>query len=455
MKICIFGKYPPIEGGVSTRTYCVAHGLAQLGHSVHVITNAKEVALPYRMFMRDEDWARCEGQYGAGSVRVHWTQSYGQRQWHIPISTPFITKLASLGLELVHNHVIDVIYSHYVEPYCIAGHIVAQAAGLPHVVRTAGTDAGRLWGLPQFGALYSHIFTSAGAVICGSTTARKMVEAGVEPTRIALKPEKYMNLVELFNPHGPALEVSALRDQILSGGNGEFQSSLFGEFDPSLTYFGVYGKLGKVKGTHLLLAALERMRNRGLRVGLLAMAHGQPAPWDAFREHVRTSSLEKHVCQLPFLPHWRVPEFIRRCVAVCCLEQEFPIKFHDPIIAREVLTCGGCLVGSTEIIQKLPDAHKLIDNYNCIVVSDVNPIDDLEQRLSSILQNPERVQQIRGRARQYGLEIEGDSTRWLESVLCKTAKGGRTRSALHYSAQAASIQQTSHNQRPYELVGGN
>jgi len=453
MNICIFGKYPPIEGGVSTRTYSAAHGLAQLGHSVHVITNAKEVALPYRMFMRNEDWVRCEGQYGAGSVRVYWTHSYGHRQWHIPNGTPFITKLASLGLELVQNHAIDLIYSHYVEPYCIAGHLVAQAAGLPHVVRTAGTDAGRLWNLPQFGALYSHIFTSADAIICGPTTARKMVEAGVEPTRIALKPEKYINLVELFNPHGPALDVAALRDQILNGETDEFQSSLFGDFDSSLTYFGVYGKLGKVKGTHLLLAALERMQNRGLRVGLLAMAHGQPAPCDAFREHVRTAGLEMRVCQLPFLPHWRVPEFIRRCVAVCCLEQEFPIKFHDPIIAREVLTCGGCLVGSTEIIQKLPDAYKLIDSHNCIMVNDVNAIDDLEQRLISILQNPGRVQQIRDRARQYGLEIEGDNTRWLESVLCEIAKGGQ-RSALHHSQRAAQSGKHRTTSDLAELVGG-
>ena len=41
--------------------------------------------------------------------------------------------------------------------------------------------------------------------------------------------------------------------------------------------------------------------------------------------------------QLPFLPHWRVPEFLRGCLAVCCLEQGFQITFHTPIIPREVL----------------------------------------------------------------------------------------------------------------------
>ena len=423
MKICIFGKYPPIQGGVSMRTYWAAHGLAKLGHTVHVITNAKEAALPYRMFMRGEDWARCDAQYGAGSVQVHWTESYGQREWHIPSGTTFVTKLASIGLDIMTKEPIDLVYAHYAEPYCVASHIVAQATGLPHVVRTAGSDAGRLWQLPQFGTLYNHIFTSADAVICGPTVSRKMIDLGVEPGRIALKPAKDVSLVDLFTPDGPVLDVATLRDQILSGGNDGFRNALFGEFDPALPYFGVYGKLGKKKGTQSLLAAFKRLRDRGLRVGLLVMAHERPAALDSFRDCVKAAGLENFVCQLPFLPHWRVPEFIRRCVAVCCLEQDFPIKSHDPIVAREVLTCGGCLVGSTEVIRKLPDAHKVIDDFNCVAINDVERVEDLERRLASILEDPDRVEQLRRRARQYGIEIETEdsSPRWLESILSAVA----------------------------------
>jgi glycosyltransferase involved in cell wall biosynthesis len=424
MKICIFGKYPPIQGGVSMRTYWAAHGLAKLGHTVHVVTNAKEVNSPYRMFMRQEDWARCDGQYGAGSVKVHWTESYGRREWHIPSGMPYTTKLASLGLELADSQAIDIIYSHYVEPYCVAAHIVAQATGLPHVVRTAGSDAGRLWSLSQFAALYDHIFKSADAVVCSPTVTRKMLEIGVAPARIANNPEKHVNLLELFTPEGPALNVSLLRDQVLSEDDDEFRSLLFGGFDPSLSYFGIYGKLGKAKGTPSLLAAFKRVKDRGLRAGLLVMAHERPAADDAFREYLKTNGLEERVCQLPFLPHWRVPEFIRRCVAICCLEQDFPITFHDPVIAREVLTCGGCLVGSTEIIQKLPHAHKLINGYNCIAVNDVKKIEDLERELISVLEDPDRVEQIRRRAREYGVEIEARNTfpRRLESILSDIAE---------------------------------
>ena len=63
MRICIVGKYPPIQGGVSMRTYWTAYCLAERGHEVHVVTNAKEASPPFRMHMRPEDWGRCEAQF--------------------------------------------------------------------------------------------------------------------------------------------------------------------------------------------------------------------------------------------------------------------------------------------------------------------------------------------------------------------------------------------------------
>ena len=134
MKICIIGKYPPIQGGVSTRTYRYAHGLARRGHQVHVVTNADEVGPPFRVHMRDEDWARCEGDYGEGSVTVHWTNPADRQQFHIPMGTPFVSKLSSLAATVATDVAADVIFSYYVEPYAVAGHLAAEMCGLPHIV---------------------------------------------------------------------------------------------------------------------------------------------------------------------------------------------------------------------------------------------------------------------------------------------------------------------------------
>jgi glycosyltransferase involved in cell wall biosynthesis len=426
MRICIVGKYPPIEGGVSMRTFWAAHGLAKLGHSVHVVTNAKEVGAPYRMFMRQEDWAFCNARYATGSVTVHWTHPYPRRQWHIPAGMPYITKLASLGLELADDGAIDIVHSYYAEPYCIAGHLIAQAKELPHVVRTAGTDVGRLWSLPQFVALYNHVFRSAAAVICGPIAAQKMIEAGVEPSRLALDPE-LVPLHDLFMPEGDELDVALLRQQASTSTNPHFRDSSFGEFDPSLSYFGLYGKLLKEKGAYALLEAFKTLLSTGVRAGLLVMAHEPLAERNAFAAYLKANALEPYVCQLPYLPHWRVPEFIRRCAAVCCLEQNFPIKFHTPVIAREVITCGGCLIASIELMQKLPGGAELIDRGGCIAVSDVSRADDLAAKLAWVLNHPADVSRLRHEARRHGVAIDAGNAfpRRLESILAEISTAGK------------------------------
>ena len=48
MKICMISKYPPIEGGVSSKTYWTAKALGERGHEVHIVTNALEVEEEYR-----------------------------------------------------------------------------------------------------------------------------------------------------------------------------------------------------------------------------------------------------------------------------------------------------------------------------------------------------------------------------------------------------------------------
>ena len=165
MRICVIGKFPPIQGGVSMRTYWSAHGLAARGHEVHVFTNAKEVRAPYRMHMCAEDWKRCEATYGAGSVVLHWTDPVDRSQTHIPMASPFVTKLAATAARAHRERPFDVVYSHYLEPYGVAGHLVAEMTGLPHVARMAGSDAGRLWRHPQFEELYDHVLRSAELVV--------------------------------------------------------------------------------------------------------------------------------------------------------------------------------------------------------------------------------------------------------------------------------------------------
>src|SRR5258708_4540838 len=160
------------------RTYWTAHGLARRGHDVHVVTNAKEAVAPYRMYMRPQDWDRCGAAYGAGSVTVHWTDPVDRSQSHIPMASPFVTKLAATAARAHAERPFDVIYSHYMEPYGVAGYLAAQMTGVPHVVRMAGSDAARLSHHPQFELLYDHVLRSAEVVVATGAVAERAIQRG-------------------------------------------------------------------------------------------------------------------------------------------------------------------------------------------------------------------------------------------------------------------------------------
>ena len=405
MRICIIGKFPPIQGGVSMRTYRTAHALAARGHDVHVVTNAKEASPPFRMHMRAEDWVRCETHSELGSVHVHWTDPVDRSQFYIPMASPFVSKLAGIAARLHAARPFDVILSFYMEPYAVAGHLAAEIAGVPHVVRLAGSDAGRLWRHPQFELLYDHVLRSAAFVVAAGVVAERSRARGVDPARIAFGggfalPEN------LFTPAGPALDLSALRSEVEA--DALMRDQLWGEFRADRPYFGVCGKLGESKGSFALLPAMRQLKAAGLDVGLVLLAHGRPEIEQRFRRCVGELGLADHVLQIPFLPHWRVPEFLRGCLAVCCLEQDFPIPFHTPIIPLEVLLCGKCLVGSTEIIRKLPDHERLPNGYGCVAVADVNDIAALSARLAAIVQDPAPAAAIGLRGREFARNLQKD-----------------------------------------------
>ena len=404
MRIALVGKFPPIQGGVSMRTYWTAHQLAMRGHDVQVITNAKEAEKPFRMHMRAEDWERCEADYGSGGVKVHWTEPPDPSQHYTPMASPFVSKLAASAARLHAERPFDVILSYYLEPYGVAGHLLAGITGVPHVVRMAGSDAGRLWQHPQFELLYDHILRSADYVIAAGSVAERAKARGVAPDRIVFGggfavPE------EIFSPDGPVLDPLACRDEV----GPDLRTLVWGDFSGRLPYFGVFGKLGESKGSFALLAALETLRHSGLDVGLVALAHGRNDVERRFRSEARRRGLADRILQLPFVPHRRIAEFVRGCLAVCCLEQDFPIAFHQPIVAREVLLSGTCLVASAEMIRKLPGHGRLPHGYGCVAIRDVNDVEELSARLAAIVKRPDLAAKMGARGRAFALALQRDT----------------------------------------------
>ncbi len=362
LRICVVGKYPPIQGGISAQCYWMCRWLAERGHEIHVVTNADEVEDQYRLRPGDED---ANQETVGGTVSVWRTEAPTLAYRHIPQTNPVVTKLTSLALDAIETHACELVVGFYLEPYAVAAHLAATLSGRPLVIRHAGSDVGRLLYVPQLGRTYAAILKSAD-VVCTRPAARaRFLELGVEESRIVADPG-WVVPREYFHPSVEPFDVNA---HLLSVG--------LSPINPADPIIGIYGKMGAAKGTFDLLEALIRLKRDGLRFTLLAPTHGSADDEARFERTIAAGDLKDSVRQLPFLSHQRVPSFLRACSMVCVLEREFPIAAHTPGTAIEVLACGTALVVSAEIARKQTFAPRFVHGRNVLLVRDPRDHDEL------------------------------------------------------------------------------
>lgn len=393
MKICLIGKYPPIQGGVCVSNYWLIHGLAKQGHQVHVVTNADEVEEAYRKTFTEEDYAHLEPSFesSGGFVRLHGVEHFSPvKMEHIPRSNPFVSKLASLATQAIRLHGCELIYAHYFEPYGVAGYLAAQWTGLPLVLRHAGSDLDRLMRVPSLSTTYHQILAAADGIITRPTLAYRFFSLGVPPSKIYPiiapgAPE------DVFGPGVEPLDLAKTVEAC--GWNAlEARGEEAPQFDPELPTIGIYGKVGPVKGSYDLVAALSLLREEGLEFNFVALSQGRRA--EEFKEILSASRVADRTWVLPFLPHWRVAQFNRACTAVCFLERDFPIGIHRPRVATEILACGTCLVLSQEIVEKQIYKDEIVDRETVLLVKDPKDHAELAEQLRFAIQNPSDAKRI-------------------------------------------------------------
>jgi glycosyltransferase involved in cell wall biosynthesis len=343
MNICFISKYPPIEGGVSTQSYWLAHLLAKRGNRVYVVTNALSVEPEYRMWMEKADTCLLERDYDSGgSVRVVYaTPLLGPHTRHIPAGHPTVTQLASLAVDTIRTHDCQVIVSWYFEPYGIAGSLASSWTGRPHILRHAGSDMFSLALDPELASAYREVIKTSAAFCAVGVNAASF---GLQPTRAPGLPGT--PLPDVFCPDGPGLDFTATAEWLRRAGC----ESILSATRPGTLVFGMYGKVGASKGTDDFLSAASLLRKRGIELQIAIMGGG--TDWPRTEEMISDLGLLDVTWRFPPLAPWRVPGFIRACSATAYLERDFRISEHRAIPPFEVLACGGRLCASSESASK-------------------------------------------------------------------------------------------------------
>ena len=395
IRACFIVKYPPIEGGVSMRCYWMARELAQRGHQIFLVTNAAEVETEYRIYMDedDRDWYEPRFADSGGFVKVRNTQPLTDAMMHIPLSNPFVTKLSSVATQVIRQHGCEVIFAYYLQPYGMAAYLASQWTGVPYMVKHAGSDLGRLMKQPGLTTSYREILRAADSVSTGSDLTESFLAMGVKEENIWLG--RTPQVPDIFHPQATPLDLNGFLKKLATLQNEHVHSALINTnpIDSSKPTIGIYGKVGEVKGSFDLLNALSLLKQRGLDFNFLALTQGRALT--SFKQAISELDLQDRTWIFPFIPHWKVPGFIRACTAVCFLEREFPISFHGPTIPSEILACGTPLVVSREIINKQHRIKdKLVDGENVLIVDDPKQYPDLARQLSIVIREPDKAKII-------------------------------------------------------------
>ena len=285
MKICLISKYPPIEGGVSSRIYWLAKGLGERGHEIHIVTNAQEVENKYKEQMDSR-----EAEYTPKNVYVHSTTS-NTNPWHIPFSKAYTERIANLAIEVIRKYNIQLIDSYYILPYGVAGSLAKSITGKPHILHHAGSDIGKI------------------------------------------------------------------------------------------NYY------WRTKGLAELVEAMKEIKSDFL---LLFVANGKGLL--EFQNLIREKQLEKKSIFMNFVPPWKIPSIIKLSTCVVVAEREFPIQYHTPILPREVMAVGKCLILSEELYNK--GCYGNLTNGENVLVTDPKNIKQFRTIIENIIKHPEIASEI-------------------------------------------------------------
>ena len=369
MKICLISKYPPIEGGESSKAYWLAKGLGERGHEIHIVTNAWEVESKYREHFEVEDLE----QLCPKNVFVHNTDPFVDPSY-IPYTKPYTGKIASLAVEIVREYNLQLIDSWYILPYVVSGYIVKTITGKPQVLRHAGSDITRLFNSPYLNTLFLEIFRRADKIVIYPGEKSFFKKIGIPEEKIFLN--KVSVDTNAFNPNIDSFDLAKHTDKNVNL--------------PIITYI---GKVGVTKGIFELTQALSGIKDDFI---LLSVCGGE-AYNQRLRQDIKNKKLESKTIILDFVPPWKIPSIIKASTCVVIPERDFPVLGHTPILSREAMSTGKCTLLSEELYNKR-SYKDLEDGVHTVVVNPMD-IDSFRGKLYKIIKNLSYAQEIGKNAR--------------------------------------------------------
>jgi glycosyltransferase involved in cell wall biosynthesis len=333
-KIVSISKYPPLEGGISSRTYWLVKALRERGHELRVITDRVDVSEEYRV----------AGELSSTEEEHVWRPA-GEIPWHIPNDSHRAIDLLNVVLRGIGEKGVDVIDTGYLIPYGIVGYLASMATGVPFVIRHGGSDLAKFLRKSVWSELLHKTISAASLVI----TDRENLDLflGLNPRSVAIPP--YVPDPRYFNPDNrPILE------------------------KPVLALIGKANFYWRHKAWDRAIGLMQLL---GLNYRRIVISQGIGV--NDFRSYVR-EKLADTIDFAAFIHPNKMPEILRSISAVFCFEDSLPFPAFSNIVI-ETLCCGSTVItDNPHLVDSIEESGIKVDDLPgaiIILTSEGQPLD--------------------------------------------------------------------------------
>lgn len=304
MKILLIGKYPPMQGGISAKTYWLYKQLEKDGFEYRVITpEAKHYSIP-------------DHEHDESNVTV---VKEKEIPWHIPESSLLDDRLINAALKVANDFTPDLIETNYLWPFCKDALFVAQTLSKPLLIRHAGSDILKFYKDQEFRDIMSHYFNQATAIATNTSSVNLLENICNHSGKIQCM-TRYIPDPSIFKPEKPDKQYDIL-------------------FAGKINYH------WHLKGLKLLL---ELIRQKKLKALFLIGGKYE----EEIHQQIAKKNLGNSINVCGFVTPDKMPAIYNSCKFVWCWEEEGGIEDFSNII-WEAVFCGTPCILNSKLSEKI------------------------------------------------------------------------------------------------------
>lgn len=329
MKVLLIGKFPPCQGGISSKTFWLCRELASRDINFDIVTIVPAL---YR--------SETTGELPS-NVRLRQLTTDEEPPWFIPGGELWLERLVSTALDFADDQLPDVVEANYLAPYGFAAFSVSRILDVPLLIRHSGSDLAKLrnWD-PARRALESLMINADFIATTPDAVLQLPKQAGSSNSLVPLP--RYAPDPRAFQYAGDTSAYCSLR---IAG---------------KINYF------WKLKALDTLIAALKL--RQGWKLEMIADGKGL----GSFEAEIKKHGISERVHRQAFIPPDQMPAFLSEATAVWAVERQGEIIDFSNIVWEALSVGSPCLV--SEATNEHPDIARFRDSPLLLVVNPEDPL---------------------------------------------------------------------------------